>query len=205
MRSNFRKSAIGLLAISSIVLGAVAANSTSVKKMSVADLTGLGARIVVGDVVSISDGFDSNNLPYTDVTVNVYNSIKGGNVNGYYTFRQFGLAEPRDMGDGTTYVGISPDGFPRFKDGQKVMLFLFETTSLGFQSTVGLLQGKFLIKNGQLRNDINNEGLFAGINVDPGQLTDEEQKLVQVERGPVRADTFIGFIDKAVKNNWFTE
>jgi hypothetical protein len=90
-----------------------------------------GDKIIAGRVTAVTDGFDANNLPYTDITVAVSESLKG-NASGYYTFRQIGLAAPRDMGNGRTYVGVSPDGFPRFSLGEDVVLFLFKKTSLGF-------------------------------------------------------------------------
>ena len=37
-----------------------------------------------------------------------------GSVGTTYTFRQFGLTAPRELPDGTTYLGVSPDGWPRF-------------------------------------------------------------------------------------------
>ncbi len=177
------------------------AGATSVKKMTVADLVNYGDKIIVGRVVAITDGFDANNLPYTDVTVAVNEALKG-NVSGNYTFRQFGLAQPRDLGNGRTYVGVSPDGFPRFGLGEDVVLFLFAKTSKGFESTAGLMQGKFTVSGRQMANDINNLDLFRDINV-PGQLSPAEQKMIASKEGPLDTDVFKGFVRKAVQQSWF--
>lgn len=202
MRNRFTACAVYLLAAWVVAVGWVPCGATSLKKMTVADLTSYGSVIVVGNITHVSDGFDSNNLPYTEVTINVSESIRGG-VTGTYTFRQFGLAAPRDMGDGRTYVGVSPDGFPRFRDGEEVMLFLFETTSLGFQSTVGLMQGKFMVDGDRVANDINNLDLFKDISVDETMLNPEELKLLDTKKGPVSKSAFTSFVTKAVENGWF--
>lgn len=178
------------------------ADATSVQKMTVADLVHHGDKIIAGRVTAVVDGFDANNLPYTDVTVAVSESLKG-NVTGYYTFRQFGLAAPRDLGDGHTYLGVSPDGFPRFSTGEDIVVFLFKKTSLGFQSAAGLMQGKFTISGRSLANDINNLGLFAGVTVNPTQLTPAEQKMLVSEEGPLDTELFKGFVKKAVQQGWF--
>ncbi|HXV13608.1 MAG TPA: hypothetical protein VEC56_05325, partial [Candidatus Krumholzibacteria bacterium] len=147
-------------------------------------------------------GFDANNLPYTEVTISIQESLKG-NLSGNYTFRQFGLTAPRDMGNGRTFLGVSPDGFPRFKQGEDVVVFLFATTSLGFQSTAGLMQGKFNVSGRQLTNEINNLGLFQGVSIDPAQLTPAEQKMLGSNEGPLDSELFKGFVKKAVQNAWF--
>lgn len=178
------------------------ADATSVKKMTVADLVNYGDKIIAGRVTAVTDGFDASNLPYTEVTISVTESLKG-NVSGSYTFRQFGLSAPRDMGNGRTYVGVSPDGFPRFAAGEDVVVFLFATTARGFQSTAGLMQGKFTVRGRELANDINNQDLFRGIDVNPGQLSPAEQKMLASREGPLDTELFKGFVKKAVQNSWF--
>ncbi len=192
----------GVLVVAGLATAFHNASATSVKKMTVADLVNYGDKIIAGRVTAVTDGFDANNLPYTDVTVAIKESLKG-NASGSYTFRQFGLAAPRDMGNGRTFVGVSPDGFPRFAPGEDVVLFLFAKTSLGFESTAGLMQGKFTVNGRQLRNDINNLGLFENVSVNPAQLTAAEQKMLGSQEGPLDSELFKGFVKKAVQNAWF--
>ncbi len=202
MKKRYYKLIFGVLVVACLAATVHNAGATSVKKMTVADLVIYGDKIIAGRVVTVTDGFDSHNLPYTDVTVAVQESIKG-NVNGYYTFRQFGLTQPRDMGNGLTYLGVSPDGFPRFKTGEDVVVFLFKKTAAGFQSSAGLMQGKFTVSGHELTNDINNMGLFANVNVDPAKLSPAEQKMLASNEGPVDTELFKGFVKKAVQQAWF--
>ncbi|MCH7548686.1 MAG: hypothetical protein IH969_03960 [Candidatus Krumholzibacteriota bacterium] len=178
------------------------AASTTVERMNVERLTQHGSTIIVGTVTGLSDGVGSNGLPYTEVSVSISQTIQG-TAAGTYTFRQFGLLAPRDDGNGRTNLLVSPEGWPTFAVGEEVMLFLFETTALGFQSTVGLFQGKFNLQNGSMINAIDNRGLFTGMTVDPGLLTDAETEMLATERGAVPAHTFVSFVTKAVQNSWF--
>ena len=191
----------GLLMVVCLAATFHSVNASSVKKMTVADLIHYGDKIFAGRVTVITDGFDAKNLPYTDITVAVSESLKG-NANGNYTFRQFGLAAPRQIG-GRTYIGVSPDGFPKFAKGEDVVVFLYKKTALGFQSSAGLMQGKFTVTGRTMTNDVNNLGLFKGITVNQSQLTPAEQKMLTVEAGPLDTELFKGFVRKAVQNNWF--
>jgi hypothetical protein len=202
MKSTLRISVTGLLTVCFVFLGAVTGHSTTVERMNVEKLVQYSELILVGQVVSVTDGFDGNNIPYTQVTLQVGETLKG-NVGGNYTFRQFGLMAPRAMPNGRVYVGVSPDGWPKFREGEQVMVFLHATTALGFQSSAGLLQGKFNIKGSQVFNEINNMGLFEGVSIDPGLLTEEEQKMLESTQGTYPEETFRGFVRKAVDQDWF--
>ena len=199
---NVSCSVVTIFSICFLSLGLPQVNATTIAKMNVADLTSYGDLIIVAKVLSLTDGFDGNGLPYTEVTVSISETLKGS-ASGTYSFRQFGLLAPRDMGDGMTYLGVSPAGWPKFEENEEVMVFLHQTTSLGFQSAAGLLQGKFNIKNKQIVNEINNDALFKNVSVDPGLLTEAEQKMLQATQGKCRAETFISFVRKAVDQDWF--
>jgi hypothetical protein len=197
-----RLSMVGLWTVIAVLLPLSTAQSASVQKMNLTDLISYGDLIVVAKVLAQSDGFDgSNGLPYTEVTISILETLRG-NANGVYTFRQYGLLAPRDMGNGTTFVGVSPDGWPKFEVGQEAVLFLYAPTALGFQSTAGLLQGKFDVKNGATSNGIDNLGLFKDVTADESLLSDAEIKMLQKERGPVEKSTLLSFVAKAVQNGW---
>jgi len=202
MKREYHRLIFGALMVTCLVGAFHNAHATTVEKMTVADLVNYGDKIIVGRVTAVTDGFDANNLPYTDITVSVSENLKG-NAGAAYTFRQLGLTAPRDMRNGRTFVGVSPDGFPRFTPGEDVVLFLYAKTSLGFQSTAGLMQGKFTVKGHELVNDINNRGLFDNVTVDPSQLTPAEQKMLAKGQGPLDQDVFKGFVKKAVQQGWF--
>ncbi len=201
--NNFKTLAFGTILVATVALLTPAVEATSVKAMNVGDLINNSKNIVIGQVVNVTDGFDANNLPYTDVTVAIAQQLKG-NAKGTYTFRQFGLDKPREVG-GRTYIGVSPDGFPRFKQGEDVVLFLYAKTSLGFESATGLMQGKFVISGETITNPVDNAGLFHNVNIDPSLLSADEAKMLQSKKGPAPTSLFTDFVRKAVDNDWFTE
>ena len=202
MKQILRRTVISLLTISFLAIGITFVHGTTVLKTNVAKLINFSDNILVGKVVNVTDGFDGNNLPYTEVTLEVSEALRG-NVSGQYTFRQFGLLRPRDLGNGRTYLGVSPDGWPKFREGEEVMVFLPQPSSIGLCTTIGLFQGKFNISNGQISNEIDNMGLFDDVSVDSNLLTEEEQKLLQMKKGKIPANTFTSFVRKAVQHNWF--
>lgn len=201
MKREYCKLILGALVVALLATSFQGADATSVKKMNVADLVTHGEKIIAGRVIAVSDGFDANNLPYTEITVAISETLKG-NAKGNYKFRQFGLMAPRER-DGRMYLGVSPDGFPTFAQGEDVLIFLFKKTSLGFESAAGLMQGKFTVTGRTLVNDINNMGLFRDVTVNGAQLTPSEQKMLTAEAGPLDTELFKGFVKKAVEQSWF--
>jgi hypothetical protein len=154
------------------------------------------------EVVGLNDGIDGQNLPYTEVTVRVSDSILG-DTGSTLTFRQFGLLEPREMPNGITNLQVSPAGWPRFQQGEQVMLFLYKEAELtGLQTTVGLFQGKFTIADGQIVNEIRNMNLFHDVQFDTASLTGRERRLVSQRSGALPAGEFIELVRKAVSEHW---
>jgi hypothetical protein len=193
-----------LYAVCLVTALAAPVDSTTVLRTNVADLVRESDHILVGTVISVTDGFDKH-LPYTEISIQVDESLRGS-TDGVHTFRQFGLTRPRDLGDGRTYLVVSPQGWPKFTEGEHVMLFLPLPSSLGFCTTIGLFQGKFTIEGRRLCNSIANDGLFENVSLESSDLlTSFEQKLLQNKKGPVDADTFISFIRKSVQRQWFEQ
>lgn len=177
------------------------AQATSVKQQNLVDLIGLSELIVTGQVISVTDGFQQG-VPYTEVTVSVDEAIRG-DATSRYTFRQFGLIAPRSLGDGRTYVGVTPDGLPRFAAGDNVLLFLYKKGSLtGFRTTVGLDQGTFKKKGNLYENGFQNQGLMNGVSVKANLLSSAEQKLLKAKKGPIQAEVLLGLVRKAVHERW---
>lgn len=173
------------------------AHATSMKHRNIVELISLSELIIVGRVASVTDGIE-NGIPYTEISVAVSEALRG-NVGPVYTFRQFGLLEPRDMGNGRTFVGLSPDGWPRFRTGENVMLFLYEKGSMtGLRTTVGLLQGKFTERRGRFVNGIDNQDLFRDVSVSKGVLDPPEEKLLSVREGSIAKEILVSFVRKAV-------
>ena len=195
MTNRFKVPTIGVLATLFLLLGALPAQGQMLPQ-NLGDLIKHAKYIVVAKVVSVTDGFGAKNWPYTEVTLDVSETLRGS-VSGQYSFRQFGLLEPRDMGNGYTNLNVTLDGWPRYADGEEVMLFLYEEAALtGLRTTVGLFQGKFTIVNGQITNGINNQGLFNNVRAPLSQLSEEEAKLLSTTKGSLPSSAFISLVSK---------
>jgi hypothetical protein len=83
-----------------------------------------------------------------------------------------------------------------------VVAFLYKpATRTGFQTTVGLAQGKLRMLDGRVSNEFNNEGLFDGVQIREGLLSEKERAMMS-SKGPVDAATLVGLIGRAVNENW---
>jgi hypothetical protein len=189
------------LAALALVAASVPSHATSVMPMTVVDLLGHSDAIVMGKVQSVVDGFDAHGLPYTEVTIKVSDTIRG-KKDETYTFRQFGLDKPRRLADGRTYLG-RPTGWPVWRKDEGAIVFMYsKSRSTGFQTTVGLGQGKMSLANGVAMNGYDNATLFRGVRVNRGLLDASEQKMFDTKKGPVNADTLRRFLHRAVDGNW---
>ena len=168
---------------------------------TVVDLIGDSETIISGMVKEVTDGFE-NGVPYTQVTVQVNETLRG-QVGEEYTFRQFGLMKPRKLENGKIYLGTTPAGWSKYEVGEDTMLFLYQRASqTGLQTTVGLGQGKIVFEGGNAVSQDNNEGLFTDVDVDAKLLNDKDKRLLATKKGKVNADGFKSFVRRAVKGNW---
>ena len=71
--------------------------AAKLKKQNLTQLISSSESIVAGTVVKVVDGIDANGVPYTEVTIDVGSVAKGKVAPGLFTFRQFGLLNPRTM------------------------------------------------------------------------------------------------------------
>lgn len=189
-----------LLALA-LLAAAVPALASSVVHRNLAELIELSQGILVGEVLHTSDGF-ANGAPFTEVTLRVEDSLRGDH-GGQYTFRQFGLKAPRQMPDGRTALAVTPEGWPRFAAGQRVLLFLYrEARDTGLRTTVGLQQGSFEIVGGRIANPLGNAGLFHELRVEPGLLDPAEEQMLRQPSGPADAGVFVSLVRKAVDGRW---
>ena len=189
-----------LVSVAMMALGMNIAYAKNMKKQNLVELMTHTDSILVGTVSKKTDGFFQG-LPYTEITLDVGQTLKGER-NSSYTFRQFGLIEPKSMGDGRVNLMVTPAGWPTYVKGEQVMLFLHKPASkTGFQTTAGLTQGKFTIKGKKIANDIGNDSLFAGVKI-TGQMTGAQQDLVNQPAGAYAADAFLSLVKTAVEENW---
>lgn len=203
MNRLFHRAHLNLTLFVSIVVLAMSVNiahAKNVKKQNILELMTHADSILIGTVSQKTDGFQKG-LPYTEITLEVGQSLKG-NHGSSYTFRQFGLIEPKSMGDGRVNLMVTPAGWPTYLKGEQVMLFLHKPASeTGFQTTAGLTQGKFMIRGDRIANDTNNDALFAGVKIN-GQLSATQQTLVDQPSGSYAAGEFLSLIKTAVEENW---
>src|SRR5215217_3600695 len=168
---------------------------------NIVDLIGDSETIISGMVKEVTDGFD-NGIPYTQVTVQVNETLRG-QVGDEYTFRQFGLTKPRKLENGKTYLSTTPAGWSKYEVGEDTMLFLYQHASqIGLQTTVGLGQGKVVFHGGNAVSQAGNEGMFTDVVVDAKLLNDKDRRLLATTKGEVNADGFKSFVRRAVKGNW---
>lgn len=204
MKLSFtRAGALSIMAVTMLVLAAPAAQAMKIKNHNLTQLITESQSIIFGTVKNVSDGIDSKGIPYTEVTIAVGSSAKGKAAKGSdYTFRQFGLLKPRNMGNGRLYVAVTPEGFPSWHEGETVVAFMRSPASLtGLQTTAGVAQGKLSLRNGELRNDFNNNGLFQDVDINDQLLSDEDRSMM-LHPGAVDAATFVDLVGRAVEGQW---
>lgn len=211
MNTRFKIRRLTYIVAMMMVTGVCSAGASVIHR-NVAELTELAKDIVVARIVEVGDGISDQNVPYTEVTIAIDRTLKG-DKSGTYSFRQFGLLEPRPMDDGLTYMNLTPPGWPRYQAGERVVLFLYHEASItGLRTTVGLLQGKFQVAGESLAgestepvlvNGVMNRGLFDGFSAPEMQLSDAERALLESSAGPVSEQAFLSFVQKAVDQSWF--
>lgn len=188
-----------LVVLAIMAVGMNTAHAKNIKKQNLLELMSHTDSILIGTVEKQTDGFYKG-LPYTEITVSVGQSIKG-NHGSTYKFRQFGLLEPRSM-NGRVNLMVTPAGWPTYSDGEQVMLFLHKPASeTGFQTTAGLTQGKFTLRGNKVANGINNDSLFADMEINTS-LSQEHSNLVSQQGGAYSTDAFLSLVKTAVNENW---
>jgi hypothetical protein len=186
-----------------MMFGTAVANATTFRReINVVDLVAHSELILRGAVTNVTDGIDSRGIPYTEVTLHVSDAIRG-QVSGDYTFRQFGLLKPRDMGNGMTNLMVTPAGWATYTKGEETILFLNKKAAwTGLQTTVGLGQGKFKVSMAGATNQSNNVGLFKNVSIDPSALGTKEQRAMLTQQGPVNVNAFVSLVKQAVTGRW---
>ena len=203
LRSRLRIAAVLGFAV---MLHASLAQATTVRPASIVDLIDQAEAIIVAEVVSIEDGFDSRNMPYSDITLDVTEDILGGRT-GRQIVRQFGLQAPKQMPDGTTALSVTPPGFPNYRTDEKVVLFLYQASPMnGMQTTVGLTQGKFTVDaQGMVLNELGNSNLFRHVGALTDRMPEADQKVIANQGGKLNQDAFLSFVRNAVEQRWVEE
>ena len=201
-RGAFRNMLLGFVSAALVMAGGLA-GAAKLNSQNLTQLIAESESIIAGTVKEVFDGIDPDGIPYTQVTISVHSVAKGNVVEQQdYTFRQFGLLEPRTMENGHKLLAVAPDGFATWREGETVVAFMYKPASrTGLQTTAGMAQGKLNLVNGKLINQFNNEGLFQDVEVDSGLLTSEEQNMLTTP-GAVDAHAFMNLVSRAVAEGW---
>lgn len=174
----------------------------SLTSANVVDLLDQANAIVVGRVEAVTDGIDERGIPYTEITLDISETIRG-DLAETYTFRQFGLLNPRRTADGRRKMMPGPAGFPKYVPGENVLLFLRPAAAwTGFRMPAGATHGKFTIDAGRVENGMGNAGLFRDVHLDKGLVTDRDKRLLTTAAGPLNPDAFLSFVRRAVEERW---
>lgn len=118
--------------------------ATTVQRLGLEDLVKRANTIVVGRVTNSRTYWNSNRkLIFTNYTIQVDESIKG----------QAGHSlEVTTIGGKIGDVELHVAGMPAFQNGESAVVFVEQ--SGGFQTVLGLSQGKFTVTNGEVRNNL---------------------------------------------------
>lgn len=186
-----------------VLVGTGPLQAASLKHQNLAQLIASSESIIAGTVKSVSDGIDLKGVPYTEITIAVGSSAKGKAKSGEdFTFRQFGLLKPRTLSNGHKLLAVTPEGFAHWNEGEYVVAFMYRpAANTGLQTTAGMAQGKFSAVNGRLANQFGNQGLFSGVDIDRGLLSQEEQDMLET-RGAVDLGVFTRLVGRAVDQKW---
>ena len=175
--------------------------TVTAEKTNIVDLIADSEIIIQGAVKEVTDGFE-NGVPYTQVTVEVNEALRG-KIGKEYTFRQFGLTQPRKMDNGKVYLGVTPDGWSKYEVGEDAMFFLYKPAAItGLRTTTGLGQGKVNFKGGNAVSQFDNDGLFEDVVADVKGLNDKDKRMLATKKGAVNAEGFKSFVRRAVKGRW---
>ena len=192
-----------VVALLGMIMVSTLANATTFQKeATIVDLLQQSDLIIRGTVTSVTDGIDNRGIPYTEVKLHVSETMRG-QVGKEYTFRQFGLIKPHDMGNGTVNLMVTPAGWATYSKGEETILFLRKPAAwTGLQTTAALGGGKFKVAMAGATNQANNVGLFKNVVVKPSLLDTKEQRAMLTGKGPVNVNAFVSLVRQAVQDQW---
>lgn len=196
---GFMTLAIAMLS-AAIVLGGAQAGSTT--RENLADLIARSELILHATVEHVSDGVSEQHVPYTEITLDVSESLKGA-ASGRYRFRQFGLQQPQTAADGPDHPALNLGAFPQWTGGETVLVFLQQPARhTGLRSTVGLSRGKLTEVEGRFESATGLAGLFENLVIEAESLTPNQVDMLNSDAQTVEAGPLLALVRRAVSENW---
>jgi hypothetical protein len=157
-----------------LCLAAATADAMSVRLASLEEVTDSAATIVHGTVREVRSGRDQRGAPATWVTLDVIGTLKGG-PHRETTFKQLGAP----LSSRSSSAGRPLIGFPGYRAGEEVVLFLHAESVLGFTSPVGGSQGVYRVERGSDRSRVRRELQAEGPAEDLDELLGRVARLVR--------------------------
>lgn len=177
-------------------------DAAPVTTQNLADLIGQSDLILMGTVDQVSDGFNGQQIPYTEVTLDVTEALRGAE-HGSYRFRQFGLRDSLAVEGGPDHLALSPPGFPHWSNGEEVLVFLHQPARLtGLRTTVGLSQGKLNVVAGRFERRNGVDGLFDNLVVEADGLTPDQIEMLRGDAPAVDAGPLLALLRRALEERW---
>lgn len=194
-----RLRALSLMAAVLLAVVTVPAGAAMILKMNLAQLTDRADAIFRGEVLSAEPGkitIGGGTLPTVTYRLRVDEAFKGEfeakeNASPEVEITMLGtLKAATHNGNQQRLTSALPE-IPRLRVGESYVLFTTAPSASGLRSPVGLGQGSFRIYAGANKtelavNELNNLGLFDGVNV--------AQRAAQGSEGPVAYTRLAGAI-----------
>ena len=180
------------------------------QKLNLEKMTKQSDRIIEGKVVALTAGTvlgpNGGEIPVMEYTLSVSNALKGEKETTVVVkhLRLLGVSSITGQG------GSGRSGFPTYKVGEHLILFLTRESRLGLSSPVGLQQGVFQVQEDEkgqpthVVNGMNNVGLYDGVNKGEkmiGQalaLEKAEAPSISEKAGPIAYSQFVSEVSRLV-------
>lgn len=169
---------------------------------NLADLIAQSELILFGTVDQVSEGVSDQRVPFTEVTLDVTESLRGA-ASGRYRFRQFGLQGQREAAAGSSPLAMTPQGFPNWATGETVLVFLQRPARhTGLRTTVGLSRGKLTEVQGRFENRGGVGDLFEDLVVEADGLTADQLDMLSGDAQAVDSGALLALLRRALGENW---
>lgn len=178
------------------------AQTASATRENLADLIAQSELILLATVDRVSDGVTEHHVPFTEITLEVSETLKGTASNPF-RFRQFGLQHPRTVAGRPDHPALDLRGVPRWTSGETVLVFLQQPARhTGLRSTAGLSRGKLTEVGGRFESTNGLGDLFEGLVIEADGLTPDQIDMLNGGAEAVETGPLLALVRRAVSENW---
>jgi hypothetical protein len=186
--------------LAAIFLGG--AQAAPAARENLADLIAQSELILLATVDRVSDGVTAQDVPFTEITLEVSETLKGA-VGNRYRFRQFGLQQPQTAAGRPYHPALKLTGVPRWNSGEIVLVFLQQPARhTGLRSTVGLSRGKLTEVGGRFETPYGLAGLFDNLVIEADGLTPDQIEMLNGSMRAVNTAPLLALVRRAVSESW---